>query len=82
MQQEIDQIMNEVIVNHSPQINNSMIQRSISNKKFKNVRVITVNDQVAPVKKYKEAFIKEIIDFVRKNSKNTKAKKPNFISRD
>lgn len=83
MEEEIDEIMNEVIVNHSPKINNNTIQRSISTKKFKNVRIITDIDEIAPAKVFKEAFIKEIIDFMRKNSKTKRhKKKPNLISRD
>lgn len=42
MAQEVDNIMNAVIGAHSPHLErNDVIKRSISTKKFKNVRVVT-----------------------------------------
>jgi hypothetical protein len=49
IEKRVDEIMNEVIVAHSPNLApNASIKRSISTRKFKNVRVITEIDDIRP----------------------------------
>lgn len=65
--------MNVVIGAHSPHLDkNAAIKRSISTKKFKNVRVVTEVCE-AKVKPDKQTgLIKEILDFIIKNSKSSR----------
>lgn len=74
MEKEVDQIMNEVISAHSPELaHNSAIKRSISTKKFKNVRVMTDGDDVqADNAPQSTLFIKQILSFILKHSKPQK----------
>jgi hypothetical protein len=76
MERQVDDIMNEVILSHSPRLtDNPAIKRSISTKKFKNVRVMTDPDDVSPSSKSNSKtnlLIKEILAFMMKHSHSSK----------
>ena len=73
MAEEVDKIMNVVIGAHSPHLDrNAAIKRSISTKKFKNVRVITEASEAKAKPGKQTGLIKEIIDFIIKNSKSSR----------
>lgn len=71
MEKEVDALMNEVIVAHSPKlVNNSAINRSISTKKFRNVRVMTHADKCSHDDSANgNLMIKEMLSFMMRHSK-------------
>lgn len=73
MAEQVDKIMNAVIGVHSPHLDkNAAIKRSISTKKFRNVRVITEVSETKAKPGKQTGLIKEIIDFIIKNSKSSR----------
>jgi hypothetical protein len=62
--------MNEVITSHSPELkDNPAISRSISTKKFRNIRIKTETPQTqAPLGMRTSLLIKEILAFMMKHS--------------
>ena len=74
MAKEVDNIMNEVIASHSPQLKDSpVISRSISTKKFRNIRIKTETPHhQAPFAMRTSLLIKEILAFIMRNSEGSR----------
>lgn len=70
MAKEVDNIMNEVIASHSPELTaDPAIKHSISTKKFRNIRIKTqANAPPASIGMRTSLLIKEILMFMLKTS--------------
>lgn len=75
--QHVDNIMNEMIAARSPELSgNSAIKRSISTKKFRNVRVMTDGDEPSSGCGLRTSLlIKQILSFMLKHSQENQQHK-------